>query len=232
MTQNIEENWTERLKIIKHLMNTWSKRDLSMHGKVVIIKTFLLSQFNFVMQSIGLPETVLTTINTLLYKFLWQRRFNNRKAFEKIKRGVLQQDYDIGGLKMVDMRLLQQCYYLQWAGKLYKSKGENWTCIPKFHLSKIATGNRVFEINGQPRHVKLLHDIENTFWKTVLTIYLQNKELETEDVTKDDFHNQLLFNNSLVQYRNKSLHLTTWKNKGLELVKDIINIIMERYLFI
>ena len=39
------------------------------------------------MQSIGLPEEVLTNANRLCSKFIWQKRFSNRKEFEKIKEG-------------------------------------------------------------------------------------------------------------------------------------------------
>ena len=56
MAKHIEDNWNSRLEKLYNLIKVWSRRDLSMHGKIVVIKTFLISQFSFVMQSIGLPE--------------------------------------------------------------------------------------------------------------------------------------------------------------------------------
>ena len=41
------------------------------------------------MQSVGLPEKVLIDVNRLFYKFIWQKRFSNRKAFEKVKRVIV-----------------------------------------------------------------------------------------------------------------------------------------------
>jgi exonuclease III len=52
---NIEENWLDRVKKLQQHIQTWSKRDLSIMGKVQIVKTFLLSQFVYVMQSVGIP---------------------------------------------------------------------------------------------------------------------------------------------------------------------------------
>ena len=54
-------------------------------GKIVIVKCFLVSQLIYIMQSVGLPEKVLIDVNRLFYKFIWQKRFSNRKAFEKVK---------------------------------------------------------------------------------------------------------------------------------------------------
>ena len=39
----VEENWTGRVENIKRIINAWEKRNLSIAGKVCIIKTFLIS---------------------------------------------------------------------------------------------------------------------------------------------------------------------------------------------
>ena len=154
MAKNIEKNWKGRIDKFKKIIKSWSNRDLSYHGKIIVIKTFLISQFTFVMQSVGIPENVLKEINLLLYKFFWKKRFNNKKAFEKIKRKVIQSDYSNGGLNMVDMIKLQTCYYLQWAGKYVTSEAENWTFIPSWHLQSIASGANVFEFNCRSAEAK------------------------------------------------------------------------------
>ena len=68
-------------------------------GKIVIVKCFLVSQLIYIMQSIGLPEKVLIDVNRLFYKFIWQKRFSNRKAFEKVKRVIVEGNLEDGGLK-------------------------------------------------------------------------------------------------------------------------------------
>ena len=73
----------------------------TLYGKVIIAKTLLLSQFSHVLQVLALPQSVLTRINTIIYRFLWKRKYNNKRAFEKIKRNVLSLDVEEGGLKMI-----------------------------------------------------------------------------------------------------------------------------------
>ena len=75
-------------RIIKH----WSRRNLSIYGKILIAKTYIISQFInnslqfYTMQSIGLPERVLSSIYHTLYSVIWEKKNSNKKAFEKVKR--------------------------------------------------------------------------------------------------------------------------------------------------
>ena len=59
------------------------------------------------MQCLSLPEEVLTEVNTIIYKFMWKKKYNNKKAFEKVRRNVVNSDYDKGGLTMIDIRVQQ-----------------------------------------------------------------------------------------------------------------------------
>jgi hypothetical protein len=176
MAKNIEDNWKGRIECIQRMIRDWSKRDLSIHGKIVVIKTFLVSQLIFVMQAIGIQEYVLNEINTMLYKFVWQRKHSNKRAFEKVKRKVMESDYQLGGLKMINLLDLQKHIYLQWAGRLFSAAGENWSVIPRWHLSKILNQDGSFFINCRAKRVQPIDDLDNNFWRTkVLPTYLNNK---------------------------------------------------------
>ena len=74
-----EKNWEPKIDCIKQIIKQWEKRNLSLLGKICVIKTFMLSQLVHVLQAICLPEKVLTYINTLLYRFSWRKRDCNRR---------------------------------------------------------------------------------------------------------------------------------------------------------
>ena len=73
------------------------KRNLSLNGKLCVRKTFLLSQFVYPMLALALPETVLNKFNSVVFKFLWQKKYYNKKAFEKVKRTVIYGEIEAGG---------------------------------------------------------------------------------------------------------------------------------------
>lgn len=221
---NIEENWSERITQMNKMITRWSKRDLGILGKVVVTKCFILSQFIFVMQSIGLPEKVLTNINRTLYRFIWQRKKTNRKAFEKIKRKVMESEVSKGGVNMVNIKKMQESFYMQWLGKLFAVKDENWTYIPKWLFDAIASNANALDLNCRSKTlIKEKVFIESPFWQAALNSHLDSKPLHThKDINKDNFRMQIIWNNINIQYKGKTLFFHSWKRAGIERINDII----------
>ena len=147
----VEKNWSERIMNLKRIITLWTRRNLSILGKIIIAKTFLISQFIYIMQSIGLPDHVLTDINRILFSFIWKKKTSNRKAFEKVKRKVLTQEYEKGGLKMIDMKTLQDALYLSWTSKLSAKTSENWTIFPKMYYSQMGVDMSVLYTPCKPQ---------------------------------------------------------------------------------
>ena len=83
---NIPENWTAKIEDIQLTVQRWSKRNLSLAGKVLIAQTFLLSKLNYIIQALSLPKPISAQIDGIIFKFLWQKKHSNKKVFEKIKR--------------------------------------------------------------------------------------------------------------------------------------------------
>ena len=70
----IEDNWLTKVSNMKRTIKQWSRRNLGIYGKVLIAKTYIISQCIFTMQSIGLPERVLSSINHTLYTFIRKKK--------------------------------------------------------------------------------------------------------------------------------------------------------------
>ena len=92
--ENIQMNWTSKIHTIQSVLDSWSKRNLSLFGKIQAIKSFALSQF--VLHATVLVTTeVVKQIETMLCRFLW-----NGKP-DKVKRSKVITDVKHGGLNMV-----------------------------------------------------------------------------------------------------------------------------------
>jgi hypothetical protein len=133
---NLNRNWKTRIKTIKNIILGWEKRNLSILGKICVIKSFLASQFVYVMKALCFPEKILKEINSLFFRFLWRRKDCNRRAFEKIKRSVMINDFCEGGVNMVDVKLMQQSFQIEWFRCLSQaSKKCKWSWIPSIQCS-------------------------------------------------------------------------------------------------
>lgn len=218
---NIECNWKERLETTKKRIKQWSCRNLSIYGKIIVTKTFLMSPYIYLMQSIGLPEHVLTELNRLFFGFIWKKKFSNKKAFEKVKRKIMTQEFERGGLKMIDMHTLQQSLYLAWIPKLLEeSNNPAWKTIPMNFYDKLGSGFSIFD---NPCNMKSILGLTNDcFWSKVLAIWQELKE-KLRVNTKYVYLNSGLWNNNNIKYRNNNIHIDEWIRKGITNLKDILD---------
>ena len=95
--KNIQMNWNCKIEKVENILQSWSKRELSLFGRIQIIKTFALSQFVLSASLLAVPLDIIKHIERMLYKFLWGGK-------DKVKRKKVIQDLKQGGLNMVDIR--------------------------------------------------------------------------------------------------------------------------------
>ena len=92
-------NHEHNLHEIRKLLNTWSRRNTTPFGTIVLIKTTAISKITHLFMNLSYPDAkFLYDLNLLLYNFLW-----DGKQF-KIKRSGICQTYEAGGLKMLDVK--------------------------------------------------------------------------------------------------------------------------------
>ena len=108
-------------KMERHF-GSWMRRGLSLLGKVLIAKTFGLSQAIYLMQTIKLAENDFKKINAVIYKFLWNRHFHAAKAPERIKREIMCKSSALGGFGMLDTAELDCSLKLRALGRLMSSE--------------------------------------------------------------------------------------------------------------
>ena len=89
-------SFSEKMDKLQSILNSWSARRLTLLGKITIIKSLAVSQIVYVMSSLPSHHKILHEINSILYDFLWDSKG------DKIKRTEMINDYDTGGLKMID----------------------------------------------------------------------------------------------------------------------------------
>ena len=88
-----ELNYDATLKSLKESLNNWQWRNLTVLGKIQMIKTFAMPKLLFRASVLIFDRDVLKKLNTVLFNFLW-------KSKDKIKRLALISDYSDGGLRM------------------------------------------------------------------------------------------------------------------------------------
>ena len=178
-------------------------------GKITIIKTFLLSKLNHLFTTLPSPkESFLKEINTLLYKFIW-----NDKP-DKIKRNLLIQNYNNGGLKMIDLVKFVRALKITWVRRLLSSQQASWKSL--FKISILPIDN--LTIFGSSYILKCINRIQNVFWKNVLTDWIYVNGNITTRSNEDILNTNLWYNPKI-----SNLFFPNWYKNSIISISDIVN---------
>lgn len=210
----IEENWQIRMNKMENLVKQWKKRKLSIIGRVTIVKALLVSQINYLFQSLTPPDRVLSQMNSLIYTFVWG-------GSEKVKRKILIQEEAKGGLKMPDMFNILSATQLTIAKQLIYAKSP-WSIIPNKILNTKHGGEWiVLKYNADLKtinncHAQHLNKLPIFYKSLVRTIY-KYKTINSETKLND-----VIWNNENIRYKRKCLYKYNWIKKGILYLSDVI----------
>ena len=67
-----EKIFYDKLVSLKKILNIWSSRDISIYGKINIVKTLALSKLTFVCSVLDTPDGFTEEVNKIIFKFIWK----------------------------------------------------------------------------------------------------------------------------------------------------------------
>lgn len=207
-------NYSEKIAKIKSLLNTWTLRDLTLLGKITVIKSLALP---ILIQTLTVlpnpPKNVINEINDIFFSFLWSGKP------DKIKRKIICKSYEEGGLKMPDIESF--CYSLKmtWIHKLLDPLNISpWKNLFMDKYLKYGA-DKIWML--PPQTLKFLSRKFNSFWHDIL----QNWSLlrnELEDTPEDVLKQPIWFNENL-KTANKTVFYKNWVEAGVFYINDLLD---------
>ena len=134
-------NYREKIDKIRNVLSCWKYRRLTLIGKIQVIKSLAASQLTYILSPLATNQKSIKETIDILYNFLW-----NNKG-DKIKRSVVINDYDKGGLKMIDISLFNKSLKTVWISKYFddSNHGKRKEFVD-LELGKYG-GNLIFKAN-------------------------------------------------------------------------------------
>ena len=91
-------NLLPKIDAFCNCLKQWQHRKLSLIGKITVIKSYAFPKLVYPLTVLpNPPNDILKKINNAIFDFLWDNKP------DKIKRQTITQDYEKGGLKMLDI---------------------------------------------------------------------------------------------------------------------------------
>ena len=156
ITRMHDLNLTPKIDAFCHCLQNWKKWNLSLIGKINVLKTFALPKLIYPLTVLHKPNIdIIKNIEKLMFDFLW-----NGKP-DKISRNTIIQDYKNAGLKMVDIHSFIDGLKISWIKRLENDKANNWQHIYEQELANYG-GKLFFKCNMTEKDVKLLKINQNS----------------------------------------------------------------------
>ena len=206
-------NYKIAIENVNSIVSHWKRRSITPIGKVTVIKTLLLPQFNHLFTSILIPEKMLNQLNTIFLKFIWDGKV------EKVSRNTLCKEDKAGGLKMVSTYHFEKSLKLSWFKKIISETTSNPP--PWFTLLTTYMGNLENLTVLGPEWLDLkLRKMTNPFWNTVFQSWIHFCRKNTPEKVSDVVYSAIWYNN---QISKELLFLPKWHKNGIHVVGDVLD---------
>ena len=208
------KNWSEKIISIKNCLKCWNSRDLSLQGRIQVIKTIALAKVVYLVSAICVPNSVINEINKEFFAFIWHYRR------DKIARKVLVNDIENGGLNMIDFRTFCIATKAVWAARLYHCKNETWGIIPSKYFENCEIEKMLCMNIESEKHIPVQIP---SFYKEVIKSWHLCGGGKTAPQGANDIRKEIIWGNKFIQAKGKTLFFKSWKESNINFIDDIIN---------
>ena len=89
----VSENLKRKIEDSEKLINIWKRRNLTLIGRIQVVKTFIIPKFLYLSSSMVIPKNYVERIQKLIRNFIW-------KGNHRIKYNTLISSIENGGLNL------------------------------------------------------------------------------------------------------------------------------------
>ena len=161
---------------------------------------------------LSIPKYFAKEINRISFNFIWE----GKPA--KVKRSTIMRERKHGGLKMLDLEIMDKALKVAWIERLKTHSSASWKIIPELSVKQY--GGLTFLIKCQ-YDIKILSlDSLPNFYHMLLT-YLQ----DLNSITTADVHNvpvKIIWDNQNIIINGKSIFYSSWFNKGIISIRSLM----------
>ena len=160
-----KSNFEDKVANIDQVLKEAEKRNLTLFGKVCIIKSMAISMLMYVATCLAIPEKFIKDIDQRIFKFLWGKR-------DRIKRKSVINKLEEGGLNMLDLQTQIYALKAAWTSRIITSPSDHlWSYLPKLYLSKF--GNNYFIAKSTVTSTKMFPCLKTIpkFYQEVILSY-------------------------------------------------------------
>ena len=182
----LNTNFLPRLKVFGNTLDIWNTRGLSLKGRVTILKSLAIPQLLYPMSVLPIPKLVVDLIDNMILDFVWSKRK------PKIKKDVIIQNINNGGIKVPSFSTMLEANRIGWIKRIVDGSEAKWKhilgdLVQPFSLldfSECYLDNETINSIGIPFYVQVYQA-----WNTT----------RVQPQSKEEYLEQIIWCNKLIQ---------------------------------
>ena len=207
----VPENVEAKIRSMRNAMNMWKGRDLSIKGRITLMKSLMASQFTYLASAMVIPLESLKRIDKELRTFLWNGRT------PKVKRTIICQSIDNGGLGAVKIDCYINSLQLTWLRRLVSGPDVQWRAVLQGALGEIELGD-LLRGNMDEAQVQKMGLPE--FYRKIITEYFRLKPA-CRITNASEIKGQTLWYNRQIQINHNVVFFREMYRQGIKYLGHI-----------
>ena len=196
-------NFDHIIQSVEKIINIWKQRNLTVYGKVIVAKTFLISKLGFIGRIVVVPSEILIQLERQIANFVWN-------GPDKIKRRASFNNLKFGGLELTHLPSWIQAQKFSWIKRfLDENVQADWKEYLEWLLKD--KGGKLFLYCDFD-----IKQIRDSFYGEVLGSLMELKKVA--GVASGEY---ILWNNKNIQIDNRSIFYADYYNLDICLVSDL-----------
>ena len=208
---SIELNYKERMKETEKLLYIWMSRNLTLKGKITVLKTLIVPKFIHLLKSILTPTSILSKIDKMFFDFLW----NNKPS--KIKRNTITNDFTEGGMRMPDIFKIHSVQKILWIKHLSDTRMKKWKTLS---LELIGIEEVFLDFKLPEKNFKIA---KTKFYQQVLDCWYSFKNHQPK--SRNEILNEYVLYNKFIIMGNRCLDCKILKNKEAHMKMKLVDLL-------
>ena len=155
----IQLNFEERVKKIKNVINMWKGRNLTIKGKITLLRNKVMPLILYASSMLYTPPETIQQIERLMYDFIW----TNGK--HHVPKNVIVQSISNGGLNMPDLQSMINAIKLTWVKRILNKDDDSVEAFACTDFKRILSHNvdsTFLVVQPKPFYKQILN-VHNTF---------------------------------------------------------------------
>ena len=196
---------------MESIIKMWRIRNLSLIGKIVILKSLAISKLIYVISSTHVPRSYVIKIQRDINNFLWN------DSTPKVKSEVIQKSPSEGGLKAPNFEVQLLSFRIMWVKRFLSEHDSKWKHVSKaffslFDLEDLFMSRCEFEFLNLKAPLFYIEVL--SAWKRFKGIFIP---LNAFHVRKE-----FIWFNPFIKVNRTSIFYRSWYTKGIRFINDIV----------